>query len=85
MQNVVYTEAEVEDMLKLPRGRIRSWRRDGFGPAWVQLGRERRYRWNDIDAFLKANAVEFITNQIPPWAKEESDQLTPPWMHRAKV
>lgn len=60
MQNVVYTEAEVEDMLKLPRGRIKSWRRQCFGPAWIQLGRERRYSWDQIQAFLNENRVGFF-------------------------
>jgi hypothetical protein len=68
MQNVVYTETEVEIMLKLPLGRIKSWRRGNYGPAWVQLGRERRYRWSDIQDFLNDNAFLFITTPIPPWA-----------------
>lgn len=60
MQHVIYTETEVEDMLKLPRGRIKSWGRRCFGPDWIQLGRERRYSWDQIQAFLNENRVGFF-------------------------
>lgn len=74
MQNVVYTETEVEIMLKLPRGRIKNWRRAAFGPAWVQLGRERRYRWEDIQNFLNNNALMFVTESTPPWVVADMEK-----------
>lgn len=77
MQEVVYTESEVEAMLKLPRGRIKSWRRDAFGPTWVQLGRERRYRLSDVQSFLEDNALEFAKNSLPPWLQPEPNQSIP--------
>lgn len=73
MQPVVYTETEVEDLLKLPRGRIKSWRRYGFGPNWIQLGRDRRYTWKQVQDFLNDNGMTFNpVSAIPPWAQQDA-------------
>lgn len=38
--------------------RLKAWRYEGKGPAYVKVGRFVRYRRRDVDAWLSANAVK---------------------------
>lgn len=33
-------------------GTLRNWRSDGRGPAFIRIGRDVRYRIDDVDAWL---------------------------------
>jgi excisionase family DNA binding protein len=52
------TPQEAADHLAMPHGTLRQWRYHGKGPTFVRVGRHVRYRLEDLDAFLDANAVE---------------------------
>jgi excisionase family DNA binding protein len=47
------TEAEVAALLKVTRGTIKRWRREGTGPPSLRFGRTVRYRRRDVDAWAE--------------------------------
>lgn len=59
------TEVEAATRLGLKVATLRAWRRQGRGPAFVQLGRAIRYLPSDLDEFLTANRRNPIPNPAP--------------------
>ncbi len=50
------TEAQAAEMLAVRRNTLARWRMVGDGPKWIVLnGRAIRYRFDDLDAYLKAS------------------------------
>jgi len=51
---------EAADYLRLPKRTLDLWREKGKdrGPRFYRLGKQVRYRVEDLDAWLKARAVE---------------------------
>lgn len=49
------TNDEVADRLNLPHSTLRYYRMKGTGPKAVKLGKSVRYRWSDIEDWLKEN------------------------------
>ena len=45
------TDAEVATRLGVSRFTVRAWRRKGFGPRFLKMGRAVRYRPEDVAAF----------------------------------
>jgi predicted DNA-binding transcriptional regulator AlpA len=52
------TEREVANRLGLSVATLRAWRFRGKGPRYLRLGRSVRYLPSDIDAFVRASAVD---------------------------
>ena len=48
--------AELAEFLAVPKDTLSRWARLGTGPRYSRVGRHRRYRWSDVDAWLDANA-----------------------------
>ncbi|MDG4825674.1 helix-turn-helix domain-containing protein [Asanoa sp. WMMD1127] len=46
------TPAEVAEYLRKPVRTLEQWRYVGTGPKFVKAGRDVRYRWSDVDAWL---------------------------------
>ncbi|MEH2626085.1 putative site-specific integrase-resolvase [Bradyrhizobium sp. AZCC 1719] len=51
------TEAEVADFLGKSVITLARWRREGYGPAYVRIGRSPRYRREDLALFMQANSI----------------------------
>lgn len=50
---LLLTPKEVAALLPVHVYTFRRWCREGIGPAAVQLGRRRRYRREDVEAWLE--------------------------------
>jgi excisionase family DNA binding protein len=50
------TAAELAAELKVSRRTLARWRSEGSGPPFVRVGRSPRYRWADVQAWLRASA-----------------------------
>lgn len=48
--------AEVAAHLQLPEKTLAEWRARKVGPQYLRIGRYVRYRWQDIDEWLTAQA-----------------------------
>jgi Helix-turn-helix domain len=48
------TPAEVAGYLQKPEKTLAEWRYRGIGPRYLAVGRDVRYRWSDVDAWLAA-------------------------------
>ena len=46
------TPGEVANYLQKPEKTLAEWRSRGIGPLYHVVGRDIRYRWADIDAWL---------------------------------
>lgn len=51
-RNLATTE-EVADYLRVKPRALIDWRSRGVGPAFVRVGRYARYRWEDVEAYLR--------------------------------
>jgi hypothetical protein len=51
------TEAEVADFLGKSVITLARWRREGYGPAYIRIGRSPRYRREDLAFFMQANCI----------------------------
>lgn len=51
------TTREAAKVLDLKPNTLAKWRASGAGPAWVQIGRNVRYRRGDLSAWLDDNRV----------------------------
>lgn len=47
------TPEELADYLGVPRATLSQWRYKGTGPKTIKVGRFRRYRWSDVEAWLE--------------------------------
>ena len=52
------TESQVAEQLGLSVATLRAWRHRGRGPRFVRFGRAVRYLPADLDAFVRASAVD---------------------------
>jgi excisionase family DNA binding protein len=52
------TETQAADHLGLSIATLRAWRHRGRGPRFVRFGRAVRYLRADLDAFIRACAVD---------------------------
>lgn len=48
--------AAVAEYLDVPPRTMDQWAHQGKGPRFIRVGRHRRYRWSDVEAWLDANA-----------------------------
>lgn len=51
------TAKEVAQFLGISEQSLAQDRARGVGPAYIKHGRRVRYRWADVEAYLKANTV----------------------------
>lgn len=49
------TTNEVAEMLSVPEGTLRYWRKVGLGPSWVKLEGSIRYTEDDILLYIERN------------------------------
>lgn len=52
------TRTEVAAHLKVPPATLEQWAYRGLGPRYVRVGRHARYRWADVDAWLREQERE---------------------------
>jgi excisionase family DNA binding protein len=50
--DVLLTEAEVADLLRVSPRTVRRWRNEGTGPPALRVGRRIRYRRSAVEAWL---------------------------------
>jgi excisionase family DNA binding protein len=50
--DVLLTEAEVADLLRVSQRTVRRWRNEGTGPPALRVGRRIRYRRSAVEAWL---------------------------------
>jgi len=53
----VFDEHHAAPYIGFSAAALRAWRRQGRGPAYIQVGRSIRYRLNDLDSWLAAHEV----------------------------
>lgn len=53
VETQLLTESAVAAKLAVSKSLIRKWRRIGFGPNWLKLGKSVRYSVEDVAAFLQ--------------------------------
>jgi excisionase family DNA binding protein len=46
------TSAEVAEYLGVPPRTVDTWAYFGRGPRYSLIGRHRRYRWDDVEAYV---------------------------------
>jgi excisionase family DNA binding protein len=51
------TTTEVADYLQIPPHTLDQWRSQGKGPHYMKVGRHVRYRWTDVDAWLRKQTI----------------------------
>lgn len=54
-QRKLLTTNDVSDMLSIPAGTLRYWRKVGIGPAWVKLEGSIRYAEEDVLEYIRRN------------------------------
>jgi excisionase family DNA binding protein len=59
------TAAELAKELKVSRRTLQRWRVAGTGPPFVRAGRSPRYRWADVQRWLRETRGE-LPRQPPP-------------------
>ena len=52
------TTREVAEFLGVPERTLGQWAYFGTGPRYAKIGRHRRYRWEDVEAFVAARLKE---------------------------
>jgi excisionase family DNA binding protein len=57
-RTVALTESQVAEQLGLSVATLRAWRHRGKGPRFLRFGRAVRYLPADLDAFIRASAVD---------------------------
>jgi excisionase family DNA binding protein len=50
------TSAEVAEYLGVPPRTLDTWSYAGTGPRYSKIGRYRRYRWADVEAYIEAQS-----------------------------
>jgi excisionase family DNA binding protein len=56
MNNHLITAEELAEELGVPRGTIAQWRWKGQGPRGIKVGKHLRFRREDVDAWIEAQA-----------------------------
>jgi hypothetical protein len=57
MDDILLTEAEVADFLGKSIITLGRWRRQGYGPKAVRVGRSPRYTRQSLAKFMNANGI----------------------------
>lgn len=57
MDDILLTEAEVADFLGKSLVTLGRWRRQGYGPKAVRVGRSPRYTRQSLADFMTANGI----------------------------
>ncbi|HEX9236856.1 MAG TPA: helix-turn-helix domain-containing protein [Actinomycetota bacterium] len=47
------TTQQVAELLQIPVATLHRWAYLGDGPAFARVGKHRRYRWDDLDAWIQ--------------------------------
>jgi hypothetical protein len=55
IQVKLLTTAIVSDMLSVPEGTLRYWRKVGLGPSWLKLEGSIRYAEEDVLRYIERN------------------------------
>ena len=55
MQQQLLTTKKISEMLGIPEGTLRYWRKSGLGPAWVKLEGSIRYDVRDVEKYVNQN------------------------------
>ena len=56
--DALLTDAEVSEILGIPRSTLRAWRTRGFGPSFIRLApRTPRYRLRDVRAWIASRTA----------------------------
>lgn len=50
------TPVEVAEHLQVPEKTLAVWRSREIGPGWHKIGRHVRYRWEDVERWIDAQA-----------------------------
>lgn len=58
MSENLATSAEVAAYLGVTKQTLANWAYQGRGPSFVKVGRNRRYDWNDLRAWIEARKVQ---------------------------
>lgn len=57
MNDILLTESEVADFLGKSTTTLGRWRRQGYGPKAVRVGRSPRYTRQGLAEFMSANGI----------------------------
>lgn len=57
MDDILLTESETADFLGKSPITLSRWRREGYGPAYVRVGRSPRYTRQSLADFMSANSI----------------------------
>lgn len=49
------SRGEVAEYLGVPPATLARWAYEGKGPSFYRVGRHTRYRWQDVELFLREN------------------------------
>jgi excisionase family DNA binding protein len=52
------TTREVAEYLGVPERTLGQWAHYGIGPRYCKIGRHRRYRWSDVEAWVASRMKE---------------------------
>lgn len=52
------TPDETAELLNTPIANLSAWRYNGTGPAFIRVGRQIRYRPDDLEAWLESRRVD---------------------------
>jgi len=58
MDDPLMTPDELAAYLRVKTATLRDWRYHRTGPPYTHVGRHVRYRWSDVDEWLRENAVD---------------------------
>ena len=59
------TPQEVADYLRKPVGTLKEWRWRGTGPRYSRQGRDVRYDWEDVYAWVRETSVDTADSPRP--------------------
>jgi hypothetical protein len=57
MDDILLTESEVADSLGKSIITLGRWRREGYGPKAIRVGRSPRYTRQSLASFMEANSI----------------------------
>ncbi|WP_410052788.1 helix-turn-helix transcriptional regulator [Bradyrhizobium sp. SZCCHNPS2010] len=57
MDTILLTETEVASFLGKSTITLARWRREGYGPSFVRVGRSPRYQREALSDFMRANSI----------------------------
>ena len=56
------TPRELSAYLGVPSATLANWRYQGYGPPFVKVGRQVRYRIDDLDRWLKVSGSDDLSS-----------------------